>query len=229
MARDLLALRLRGDPRQGPAGRAAHPAVAAGDGALRGHRLRHLPLRPRPHQPLRQPRRRGALGDAAVRRRARHQPPLRRRARGGRLRRDPAGPDRPHRPLRRQGGGAARLPGGARADRGPRLRALLPRLRRRPGAAGRRPRARRPRPGRDRDPDLLDGGQLPRPRPARAARPAAPRRAADDRRDRRHRARCWPLGGPGYHRFGTWLAVLGLYDLVFLLVGYAVFDFLLED
>src|SRR6188472_3453939 len=37
------------------------------------------------------------------------------------------------------------------------------------------------------------------------------------------------LGGPGYHRFGTWLAVLSLYDLIFLLVGYAVFDFLLED
>jgi heme exporter protein B len=37
------------------------------------------------------------------------------------------------------------------------------------------------------------------------------------------------VGGPGYHRFGTWLAVLGLYDLIFLLVGYAVFDFLLED
>jgi heme exporter protein B len=37
------------------------------------------------------------------------------------------------------------------------------------------------------------------------------------------------LGGPSYHRFGTWLAVLGLYDLVFLLVGYAVFDFLVED
>jgi heme exporter protein B len=36
-------------------------------------------------------------------------------------------------------------------------------------------------------------------------------------------------GGPGYHRFGSWLAVLGLYDLIFLLVGYAVFDFLLED
>jgi heme exporter protein B len=36
-------------------------------------------------------------------------------------------------------------------------------------------------------------------------------------------------GGPGYHRLGTWLAVLGLYDLVFLLVGYAVFDFLVED
>jgi len=37
------------------------------------------------------------------------------------------------------------------------------------------------------------------------------------------------LGGPSYHRFGTWLIVLGLYDLIFGLVGYAVFDFLLED
>ncbi len=37
------------------------------------------------------------------------------------------------------------------------------------------------------------------------------------------------VGGPTYERFGTWLAVLGLYDLIFLLVGYAVFDFLLED
>jgi heme exporter protein B len=36
-------------------------------------------------------------------------------------------------------------------------------------------------------------------------------------------------GGPGYDRYGSWLAVLGLYDLVFLLIGYAVFDFLLED
>ena len=36
-------------------------------------------------------------------------------------------------------------------------------------------------------------------------------------------------GGPSYDRFGTWLGVLGLYDLIFVLVGYAVFDFLLED
>jgi heme exporter protein B len=36
-------------------------------------------------------------------------------------------------------------------------------------------------------------------------------------------------GGPAYEGFGSWLAVLALYDLVFLLVGYAVFDFLLED
>jgi heme exporter protein B len=37
------------------------------------------------------------------------------------------------------------------------------------------------------------------------------------------------LDGPSYDRFGTWLSVLALYDLIFLLVGYAVFDFLLED
>ncbi len=37
------------------------------------------------------------------------------------------------------------------------------------------------------------------------------------------------VGGPGFERFGTWLAVLCLYDLVFGLIGYAVFDFLLED
>jgi heme exporter protein B len=37
------------------------------------------------------------------------------------------------------------------------------------------------------------------------------------------------VGGPSYDRYGSWLAVLALYDLVFLLIGYAVFDFLLED
>ena len=36
-------------------------------------------------------------------------------------------------------------------------------------------------------------------------------------------------GGPEYDKFWTWLAVLGLYDGVFALVGYGVFDFLLED
>jgi heme exporter protein B len=36
-------------------------------------------------------------------------------------------------------------------------------------------------------------------------------------------------GGPDYEHFGRWLALLGLYDAVFVLVGYAVFDFLLED
>lgn len=36
-------------------------------------------------------------------------------------------------------------------------------------------------------------------------------------------------GGPDYEGFGKWLAILGLYDGVFVLVGYATFDFLLED
>jgi heme exporter protein B len=36
-------------------------------------------------------------------------------------------------------------------------------------------------------------------------------------------------GGPEFDDFGKWLGVLGLYDGVFALVGYAVFDFLLED
>lgn len=36
-------------------------------------------------------------------------------------------------------------------------------------------------------------------------------------------------GGPSYDKFGTWLLVLGLYDGIFCLVGYAVFDFVLED
>jgi heme exporter protein B len=35
--------------------------------------------------------------------------------------------------------------------------------------------------------------------------------------------------GPSYEHFGRWLAVLGLYDLTFLAVGYGVYDFLLED
>jgi heme exporter protein B len=36
-------------------------------------------------------------------------------------------------------------------------------------------------------------------------------------------------GGPSYADYGQWMAVLALYDVVFLLVGYAVYDFLLED
>ena len=36
-------------------------------------------------------------------------------------------------------------------------------------------------------------------------------------------------GGPSYDRYGAWLGILGLYDLLFLLIGWAAFDFLLED
>ncbi|HMC06266.1 MAG TPA: heme exporter protein CcmB [Solirubrobacterales bacterium] len=36
-------------------------------------------------------------------------------------------------------------------------------------------------------------------------------------------------GGPSYGGIGKWLAVLALYDVTFLLVAYAVYDFVLED
>jgi heme exporter protein B len=36
-------------------------------------------------------------------------------------------------------------------------------------------------------------------------------------------------GGPEYDDVGQWAGTLALYDLTFLLVGYAVYDFLLED
>jgi heme exporter protein B len=37
------------------------------------------------------------------------------------------------------------------------------------------------------------------------------------------------VGDPSYEKYATWLATLGLYDAIFLLIGWAVFDFLLED
>ena len=36
-------------------------------------------------------------------------------------------------------------------------------------------------------------------------------------------------GGPTYDEVGKWAAVLAVYDLTFVAVGYAVYDFLLED
>jgi len=42
-------------------------------------------------------------------------------------------------------------------------------------------------------------------------------------------ASLFDAGGASYDGFGTWLLVMGLYDGVFCLVGYAVFEFLLED
>ena len=36
-------------------------------------------------------------------------------------------------------------------------------------------------------------------------------------------------GGPSYDGFAKWIAVLALYDVIFCLVGYAVYDFVLED
>jgi heme exporter protein B len=37
------------------------------------------------------------------------------------------------------------------------------------------------------------------------------------------------VGGPSYGGVAKWIAVLGLYDLTFAAVGFAVYDFLLED
>jgi heme exporter protein B len=36
-------------------------------------------------------------------------------------------------------------------------------------------------------------------------------------------------GGPSYDGIGKWLAVLALYDMTFIAIGFAVYDFLLED
>ena len=55
--------------------------------------------------------------------------------------------------------------------------------------------------------------------------------AADPGADRdraRQRGRCWPRTASGSPP-GKWLAILALYDLVFALLAYGVFDFLLED
>jgi heme exporter protein B len=35
--------------------------------------------------------------------------------------------------------------------------------------------------------------------------------------------------GPEYGSYGKWLGILALYDLIFLLIGFAVFDYLIED
>lgn len=42
-------------------------------------------------------------------------------------------------------------------------------------------------------------------------------------------ARLLDAAGPDYGNFGTWFTVLALYDGIFCLVGYAVFEYLLED
>jgi heme exporter protein B len=36
-------------------------------------------------------------------------------------------------------------------------------------------------------------------------------------------------GGPSYDEFAKWMGILALYDLVFIAVGWAVYDFVLED
>ncbi len=84
----------------------------------------------------------------------------------------------------------------------------------------RRHRGRRHARRRARDPD-------PRARPHGAAARAAAARAGRARRLARDRATV-AQGGAGALP-GDWLGLLALYDLLFALIAYAVFDFLLED
>ncbi len=88
-------------------------------------------------------------------------------------------------------------------------------------------RAGRPRRGRHRHARRGDGGPHPRARPARAAARAAAVRADRDRRRACDLAAA--RSGPPAAPAARWLLTLGLYDLVFGLIAYALFDFLLED
>ena len=117
------------------------------------------------------------------------------------------------------------LGAGSRAD----LRPLLPRLGVGSGPLRPRPPAGRHRPRRHRDIDLDDRDDVERARSAGAADPAAAAGPAGDRDGRGAASTCWPRAAPTTGASATWLGLLGLYDLIFLLVGYATFDFLLED
>ena len=91
-------------------------------------------------------------------------------------------------------------------------------------------RARGPRRRGDRHARRRARGAHARARPARPAAGAAAARAGRDRRRARElaAARLAQAGGHVVRRV-RWLLTLGLYDLVFGLIAYAVFDFLLED
>ncbi len=98
------------------------------------------------------------------------------------------------------------------------------------GSAG-RARARGHRDRGDRHARRGAGGADARARPARAAARAAAARADRDRRGAGQLAAARPHAGGGARRSaaGALAVALGLYDLVFGLIAYAVFDFLLED
>src|SRR5215211_4863210 len=150
-------------------------------------RLRRAPSQGPPGGALRRAGGRCARSNAALRRTARDQPAVRRRARGGGLRPRAAGAGRPHRAVRGEGQRTGHLLDRAGADRGADLRPLLPRYRLRPAALRADTAAREPGAGRDRHRDLDDRHDVERARPARAADPAAAAGAAGDRRGGRRR------------------------------------------
>ncbi len=93
---------------QGPAARAALVRVGPGDAAVQRLGLRAVPVRARPRVARGRPRLGRPVGDAAARRRARHEPAVRGRARAGRLRRLPDGARGPDGAVRGQGARAVR-------------------------------------------------------------------------------------------------------------------------
>ena len=94
--------------------------------------------------------------------------------------------------------------------------------------AARDPAARQPRPRRGRRARGGARGRDPGARADRAAAAAAPARAAPDRVRPGHRAALAPRRADP-RTSARWLGLLTLYDVVFVLLSVAVFDFLLED
>ena len=179
----------------------------------------------------RRPRRRRPVGDAAVRRHARAStgcswPSARRAASTASCSRRSTAP-RCSWPRRRCCSRSSALvevvavPAFAILLLGPSPWPALPGLVARAAARRRRPRG---------DRDARRGARRPDPRarPDRAAARAPAARPAGDRGRARDRRRCSPQAGAGALE-GRWLLILGLYDLVFGLLAYAIFDFLLED
>ena len=217
---------------QGPAARAAHARVGAGDADVQRHDLRALPLRPGPR-----PRSAGDLAAgvlwvtllfAAM---LGIEPAVRRRARAGRLRRLPARAGRPHRAVRREGGRAARLPR-RRSSSSPcrRSRSCCSARRPRRRCRGWSPCSRSPTSA-SRSSATLVGALArpdPRARPARAAARAAAAHPGGHRRGAARPRRCSPRRARGRCR-GAGCSSSRSMMLVFGLIAYAVFDFLLED
>ena len=219
----------RRDPAQGPAPGAADARVRPRDGAVLRQHLRALPLRARPLVAGGRPRGRRAVGDAAVRRRAGHEPAVRGRARAGRLRRLPAGAGRPH--------GDASWPRRSCCSasswcssswRCPAFVVLLLGARARPRRAAGRAAARRRRAGGHRDAGGRDRRPDARARPDRPPAGAAAGDPAADRGGGGDRAAAGVRRRGGARRAAGWRCS-ALYDVVFGLLSYAVFDFLLED
>ena len=139
-------------------------------------------------------------------------------------------PGRPQRAAARQGGWrCSSTSPSSRSSPCPAFALLLLEPSHRPGAAraARRARARRPRRRGDRHPGRRARRAHAGARPARAAAVAAAARPGRDRRGARRRRRC--SRRPRAAMPLRWLVILALYDLVFAVIAFALFDFLLED